>query len=338
MCILSAGSRELTGDYSVVTNGYILLAEGTTEGQLPVTILADSVPELDEKFMMMLTRVDVTEFPIPWWATECYTMEGGHMVQLMKTVINSNATIQILENDNLISAGKGSVYVYNLQGESEKTIQLEALSDNIPEVNEEYQLHLVNMRTTGVGTSGAASLDPILRTASVTIQGSNNPHGVLQFSSNSLNVRVSEASNTVRIQLDRKFGAIGAIRVEYEITNGSVSLPTSELVYATPNTDFVAEKKFIDFANGVSSAAINVTIMDDETPEVDEVFVVRLLSVVLINQQSSGEPPVLGSSGIVSQGSSGIVSQVIVNANDGTKGVVIFKQDSATTRTSAWCL
>ncbi|KAH3717854.1 hypothetical protein DPMN_060650 [Dreissena polymorpha] len=184
MCILSAGSRELTGDYSVVTNGYILLAEGTTEGQLPVTILADSVPELDEKFMVMLTRVDVTEFPIPWWATECYTMEGGHMVQLMKTVINSNATIQILENDNLISAGKGSVYVYNLQGESEKTIQLEALSDNIPEVNEEYQLHLVNMRTTALFTSSTSG------------QQQQSPRG-------------APASNTVRIQLDRKFGAIG---------------------------------------------------------------------------------------------------------------------------------
>jgi len=47
-------------------------------------------------------------------------------------------------------------------------------------------------------------------------------------------------------------------------------------------------------ADGVSSAAINVTIMEDEIPEVDEVFVVRLLGVTLASGQASAEPPVLG--------------------------------------------
>jgi len=61
----------------------------------------------------------------------------------------------------------------------------------------------------GVGVSGAASVAPQLRTASITIQGSNNPHGVLQFSSNSLNIRTNEGSKTVMVQLDRKFGTIG---------------------------------------------------------------------------------------------------------------------------------
>lgn len=57
--------------------------------------------------------------------------------------------------------------------------------------------------------SGSAIFDPLLRTASITIEGSNNPHGVIQFGSNSLNVRMNEDSGTENIQVDRKFGAIG---------------------------------------------------------------------------------------------------------------------------------
>jgi len=90
------------------------------------------------------------------------------------------------------------------------------------------------------------------------------------------------------------FAITGAIRIEYEVSTGSVSQTNNELVLASANTDFVAEKKTINMADGVSSAAINVTIMEDEIPEVDEVFVVRLLGVTLASGQASAEPPVLG--------------------------------------------
>lgn len=61
----------------------------------------------------------------------------------------------------------------------------------------------------GIGASGAAVVDPLLQTASITIKGSNDPHGVIQFSQNSLQVRTEEANRVVKLQIDRKFGAIG---------------------------------------------------------------------------------------------------------------------------------
>lgn len=61
----------------------------------------------------------------------------------------------------------------------------------------------------GIGQSGAAIIDPLLQTASITIKGSNDPHGVIQFSQNSLRVRTEEANHVVNLQVDRKFGAIG---------------------------------------------------------------------------------------------------------------------------------
>ena len=47
----------------MVTNGFILINDGITQSSVPVTILADSIPELDEKFLVRLTRVDVTGDP-----------------------------------------------------------------------------------------------------------------------------------------------------------------------------------------------------------------------------------------------------------------------------------
>jgi len=56
-----AGVHATPGDdYTVVTNGYILIDEGQVQGELPITIITDNIPELDEKFVVMLTRVDVT--------------------------------------------------------------------------------------------------------------------------------------------------------------------------------------------------------------------------------------------------------------------------------------
>ena len=47
-------------------------------------------------------------------------------------------------------------------------------------------------------------------------------------------------------------------------------------------------------SDGVSSGSIPVTILEDDEPEVDEVFIVRLVSVVLLGQLDTDDPPVLG--------------------------------------------
>ncbi|KAL4228132.1 hypothetical protein ACF0H5_013567 [Mactra antiquata] len=492
---------ELTGvaatagdDYSVVTNGYVVIEEGQTSGEIPVLINTDSIPELNEIFMIALTRVDVIGAPpspqnTPYlgelrnatvtilanddtygaftiYSDSPLSSDNGHRIQVEEkdnlavdliverqggtmgevsidwsvdrdvstavygvdfradgatlmfnpgenrklisitvlddtmpelsknivvrlsnavggaTILYDNATVIVLENDNVagvISLSSTSLlakevlfawktehlYISGdtvflnvlrspaqfgtvevdweiqglnglepansfmvdegvitfLPGEGTKTISLDVLTDNIPEINEEYQLHLVNIKTTGVGISGSATFNTLLRSASITIEGSNNPHGVIEFGSNSRNVRVNEDTNTVKIQVDRKFGAIGLIRIDYEIVHGSISLTNDELVYASESVDFVTERKFIDMDDGLASTSITVTILEDEEPEVDEVFIVRLLSVSLVNQVASSDPPVLGSSGTV--------SQVIINANDGTKGVAIFTTDDS---------
>ena len=46
-------------DYSVVTNGYTYIDEGTSTGSVSVTIKGDNLPEIDEKFVMQVTSVEV---------------------------------------------------------------------------------------------------------------------------------------------------------------------------------------------------------------------------------------------------------------------------------------
>ena len=64
-------------------------------------------------------------------------------------------------------------------------------------------------------------INPVYRSASITIAGSNNPHGVVQFGPNSLNVRVNEDSGKISIQIDRKFGAIGKTKDARHVVGSS---------------------------------------------------------------------------------------------------------------------
>ena len=87
-----AGVQATPGeDYSVVTNGFVLLEENEMEGEIPITILADSIPELDEKFVVYLTRVDVTG--------EAPSTENSPYVGELR-----NTTVTIFNNDDTYGA------------------------------------------------------------------------------------------------------------------------------------------------------------------------------------------------------------------------------------------
>ena len=84
--------------------------------------------------------------------------------------------------------------------------------------------------------------------------------------------------------------------MQYEITTGSVSVTNDELHLASAGSDFVSGSRSIDLDTGVTSAAIEIEILPDTLPEVDEVFIVRLLSVNLVNSPPTNLPPVIGMS------------------------------------------
>ncbi|XP_069137444.1 adhesion G-protein coupled receptor V1-like isoform X2 [Argopecten irradians] len=321
-------------------------AAGQTRRLITLTVLEDAAPELNETLTVQLrnpqggadvspdarVRVIIMENDyvagvLGFDTTSILAKEGDSISINVTRSVSSHGVVHVdwhIQGKDGLDPAKGfNVYQGSFtfqQNEVSKTINLDVMVDQKPETNEEYQIFLTNVRTEGVGATGAAKIDAQFNEAAITIQGSNDPHGVIQFASTSLNVRVQEADNIMSLQIDRKFGAIGMVRVSYEITEGSVNPTNEELVAATVNEDFVPIKGYLDIANGASDASIKIQIKDDDIPEVDEVFIVSLTGVTLVDTDNSAIPPKLAGLGTV--------AQVIIDANDGTKGVIKFANDS----------
>lgn len=84
------------------------------------------------------------------------------------------------------------------------------MADQLPEVAELFTLRLE--RATPVSSLvGMAVLDPLAMTATLTVQASDSPHGVIQFQPESISVSTDE-TNPVALSVIRTFGSIGELR------------------------------------------------------------------------------------------------------------------------------
>ena len=90
------------------------------------------------------------------------------------------------------------------------TITLEVLNDTTPEIAEPYNVNLVTVQTLSldIASTGVATIDQMSDTATITIRASNNPHGVVEFQMNSLNVTTDESA-MLELTIIREFGLIG---------------------------------------------------------------------------------------------------------------------------------
>ncbi|XP_027630761.1 adhesion G-protein coupled receptor V1 [Tupaia chinensis] len=306
----------------------LTFAEGETKKIALLTILDDSEPEDDESIIVSLV----------------YTEGGSRILPSSDTV-----TVNILANDNVAGIvsfqtasrsvighegeilqfhvirtppGRGNVTVnwkiigQNLElnfanftgqlffpeGSLNKTIFVHLLDDNIPEEKEVYQVILSDVRT-----------------QVLTVEASDEPHGVLNFALSSRFVLVQEANTMVQLFINREFGSLGAINVSYATVPGVLSLKNhTEGNLAEPEVDFVPLVGFLILEEGETAAAINVTILEDDVPELEEYFLVNLTYVALIMAPLTSFPPRLDSEGLT--------AQITIDANDGARGVIEWQQ------------
>ncbi|XP_074651665.1 adhesion G-protein coupled receptor V1-like [Tubulanus polymorphus] len=212
-------------------------------------------------------------------------------------------------------------YLLFIQGQLKADLQLEVLKDNLPEVHEEYNIRLWNLSVSGIRSEGVASLDPQRYNLGLSIRGSDDPHGIIGFALSSQKVTTVEANKTLDLTIERKFGTIGAVLVNFTVKQGNVTALNSEQELATAGKDFLDYGSGVVIRDGSTSATMKVYILDDSIPEVDEVFIVQLLNVSLIQPKISPLQPALASSGTT--------AEILIKANDGTKGVVFFSAESA---------
>ncbi|KAI8777860.1 G-protein coupled receptor 98, partial [Biomphalaria glabrata] len=205
--------------------------------------------------------------------------------------------------------------------ETEKILNLTILADSTPKEDREYTLSIQNITTDGVAPTGWAAVDPQLGSVLITIAGNNDPNGVFQLSSSSLDLRVQENVGTARLLVDRKFGSIGSVNLSYEVIQGSLKPLGTQRHLANVGQDFIGiSPGFLIIGNGETFGYINVTVFDDDVPEIDEVFIVRLIGVSLMNSTKSTLLPRLASNSTQ--------TEVTIAANDGAQGIFQFATDS----------
>ncbi|XP_064619585.1 adhesion G-protein coupled receptor V1-like [Lineus longissimus] len=320
--------------------------EGETRKSITIAILDDKLPENDETIILSLANPtggatlskqktmyiiimanDNVGGIVGFEKSSVLAKEGDSFSMAVKRTSPAigNVTVEwaiqgVKENNPQKGFQQHEGTLSFPQSVTTQMVSLQVNKDTDPEVNEEYRIVLHNITTDGVSSTGAASLDPQSYAASITIEGSNDPHGIISFAASSLMMSAKEEAATINLVVNRKFGAIGNIRVTYDIMKGNISNLNKNIQLATPDVDFVGKSGSISLKNGVSSGSIPVSILDDATPEVDEVFIVKLTGTELLDSPSGFQPRLA---------TTDIIAQVKIEANDGTMGVVHFSNDTA---------
>ncbi|XP_066038594.1 adhesion G-protein coupled receptor V1 [Chamaea fasciata] len=319
----------------------LVFAEGETKKMVTLTILDDPEPEDNESIIISLVHTEGGSRILPSFDTVTVVILASDNVAGIISFQTAGRSVIGREGEQLqfhivrTAPGLGNVTVewkivghtvqqnfesysgilFFPEGVLNTTLYVRLLDDHIPEEKEEYRIILYNIKTEGVSPSGAAVLDSQGYEAVLTVEASDEPHGVLNFASPSRVVLLPEENKTVQLFINREFGSLGAINVTYTTVPGLVSLSNqTEEILAEPGADYVAVSDSVILEEGETSAAINVTVLEDDVPEVQEFFLVNLTSVELIMNHSTSSPPRLDVEGLA--------SQIIIDANDGVSGVV----------------
>ena len=115
------------------------------------------------------------------------------------------------------------------------------------------------------------------------------------------------------------FSSPGAIRVYFEAIRGNITALQPDQGLATPGLDFIGRRRNITIGDNVDVGSIPVWVLDDNIPELGEVFLVNITRVELVDpsQFNNTVPPLLGSHR---------VSQITLSPNDNPHGVFRFPQ------------
>ncbi|XP_054544211.1 adhesion G-protein coupled receptor V1 isoform X2 [Talpa occidentalis] len=327
---------DFTGAGDILT-----FAEGETKKIAILTILDDSEPEDDESIIVTLVDTEGGSRILPSSDTVKVNILANDNVAGIVSFQTASRSVIGLEGDILqfhvirTPPGRGNITVnwkivgqdlklnfdnftgqlFFPEGSLNQTIFVHLLDDNIPEEKEIYQVILYDVRTHGIPPAGQALLDAQGYASVLTVEASDEPHGVLNFALSSRLVLLQEANLTFQLFINREFGSLGAVNVTYTTVPGMWSLKNqTEGSLAEPYVDFVPVVGSLILEEGDTAASINITILEDDIPELEEYFFVNLTSVELIMAPLTSFPPRLDSEGLT--------AQIIIDANDGARGII----------------
>ena len=184
-------------------------------------------------------------------------------------------------------------------------IPVTIFGDSTPELNESLIVTITGAEVVTSGDMATSTVTPVLgnQTSSIlTILENDDPHGVFVIygSGGAEEVYVGEPDTTslgVMLTVERSRGTFGDVSVRWNLVDGT----------AMENIDYAGTGMELRFADGASSTTVALTILDDDEPEIDEMFMVTLTD------------PTRGAR--VATGNEGR-TLIVIEANDAAAGVV----------------
>jgi hypothetical protein len=285
---LTTNDSATSGADYTTGSGTLSFPDGSTTGEIIVPIIDDLTYEGDESFFVSLHNVvgaamgtislaTVTirdDDPIPPSGSLQFTGNSYSLAESgVAAVINvtrvggSSGSVSVDYTTSDASATAGSDYAASAgtlnfaDGEISKSFTVQVLDDTDYEGDETVNLTLSNPVTAVLGAISNAVL---------TISD-NDPvpvSGTLQFSM--ANYAVAENSGSANINVSRVGGSAGSVSVSYATSDAT----------ATASVDYSTRSGVLVFANGVSTQAITIPVLDDSLYEGNETINVSLSNPV----------------------------------------------------------
>ncbi|XP_035235780.1 adhesion G-protein coupled receptor V1 isoform X2 [Anguilla anguilla] len=189
--------------------------------------------------------------------------------------VNVTALV-LLEGEDTGDFEATTAAAFLLSSETTKTIFIAVRDDDVPEADETFLFTLRLQSSSNGVTVGTPN------TATITILSNDNAFGIISFNSTSL-ITVSEPrgrNQYVPLSLIRERGTYGTVAVNFEIVEG----PNPAIEDLSPDMGNIT------IPPGRSVVVFSILIQDDQLPEDDEYFTVRLSGVAggaLINPNRS---------------------------------------------------
>ncbi|XP_041926588.1 adhesion G-protein coupled receptor V1 [Alosa sapidissima] len=234
-----------------------------------------------------------------------------HVDRTAPGIGNVTVNWKILGADVSLTFTETSGQLFFPGGMLSNTVILQLFDDKIQEQREVYRVILSNILTKGVVSSGRAILSPEGREAVVSVEADDTPEPeatVLTIPPSSRRVTSPEEDVTLHVVVRRVSGASGAVQISYATVRGSLTNLT-DTGLAQPGEDFQPLDGSIILPESQTSISIPIRIIDDDIPELQEVFLLKITSAVLLTSLTNLDIH-------------GLVAEIIIEANDGIQGVM----------------
>ncbi|XP_044053980.1 adhesion G-protein coupled receptor V1 isoform X2 [Siniperca chuatsi] len=288
------------GQDFVSGTGSVILQDGQTSVAIPVTILEDDIPELQEFFLVNITSAVLitTLATVPQLDTQGLVAEVSitandgirGVIEWTNTMFEVNETIgaltlvayrnkgtygnvslffcaQNLEAQQGLDYNTSETMLHFVDGERHKFVEVQIIDDTIPEGAERFQL-ILSEPSPGLEL-GANT------TATVNILASDDGHGVISFNTSKHFLLkeptsvsgLSESVATLYVVRNPEEGTFGTVTVQFTITDSNGSLAEGDLMPA---------QGFVVLEDGVRFKMLEIWAVLDAEPEVNETFTVTL--------------------------------------------------------------